>query len=89
MLVLKKSSRLGRKALARAGSLVVGDSEAPEQVDLGQRVRIVGGDHAGREGRVRWLGENEHAGRVGVAVPRVAGLVFVGLPQLREVGRGE
>ncbi len=83
MLVLKKTSRLGKATLARTGTVVVQPKRDP--IEVGHWVKILAGDHTGDIGQVKWAGEAKDQERVGVAIPKVDELVFVNVEHVTEV----
>lgn len=85
MLVIKKNSRIGKRLTERGASLKAGgDRElAAADVTKGTRVLLARGDHAGKVGRVMWIGEGKSLGMYGVGVRGVKGLVFEPLSSLR------
>lgn len=92
MIVLKKTSRLGRAQIERTGTARVGNRhEEPRSTndrkadadqigfDLGDPVQLLSGAHKGALGIVRWKGYSDRGGgpRIGVEVRKGADWVFV------------
>jgi len=84
MIVLKKTSRLGRAHLERTGTLTVA-TPPPAALEVGAKVKLLAGPFEGREGRVRWAGDAGGQARIGVVVPGVEELQFVNLEHAKEI----